>query len=393
MSNGGTVLVGNNEDYNLEGNIWFVPPSGNKNGRITFGFDNGWSQGGMNDKGLFFDWAATTQTAWEYSAEKITYMDHTVRGAYHICEMIMEECSSTEEAIEIFNRYNVPGLKSSHPMFVDQTGGSAIIEWGNNALAVQRKDKSYQVLTNFNLSNPSIGWFPCWRYNLVNKILEENIEPTVELFRTILDTVHQEGQYHTVYSNVYDVKNGDIYVYHKYNFDEVLKIHIQNELKKGSRTFKLFSLFSNIKMIYPEHKQMIRSNSLTFKWSGSGKMYELYYSTHLDFKDCQPIRVFNSVDAGFDNFIFFSLFFILFSMPHVVKIPRYFLCIVIIMGMILFSCEKNENILSGGSSSNGIFQYTVHALKSNSLYYWKICPMNSKELKTESVIKSFTTFN
>ncbi len=63
ISNEDIILVGNNEDYNLEANIWFIPPSDNKNGRVTFGWNNGWSQGGMNDKGLFFDWAATTETS------------------------------------------------------------------------------------------------------------------------------------------------------------------------------------------------------------------------------------------------------------------------------------------------------------------------------------------
>ena len=57
-TDGNTVLAGNNEDYiNTNSIIWFVAPEEGKLGRVYFGFDTFWPQGGMNEEGLFFDGA------------------------------------------------------------------------------------------------------------------------------------------------------------------------------------------------------------------------------------------------------------------------------------------------------------------------------------------------
>jgi tetratricopeptide (TPR) repeat protein len=54
------VLAGNNEDYiNPQTRVRFVPSEDGRLGRIYFGFDNLYLQGGMNERGLFFDGFAT----------------------------------------------------------------------------------------------------------------------------------------------------------------------------------------------------------------------------------------------------------------------------------------------------------------------------------------------
>lgn len=51
----GRVLVGNNEDFgNPRSRIWFVPAEKGRHGRVLLGFDDGFAQGGMNEKGLLF---------------------------------------------------------------------------------------------------------------------------------------------------------------------------------------------------------------------------------------------------------------------------------------------------------------------------------------------------
>ena len=56
----GRVLVGNNEDYsNPRTKIRFVPATPGSYGRIYVGFDDMWPQGGMNERGLWFDGFAT----------------------------------------------------------------------------------------------------------------------------------------------------------------------------------------------------------------------------------------------------------------------------------------------------------------------------------------------
>jgi hypothetical protein len=58
-SDGNKVLVGNNEDgFNTDAKMWFLPGEKGSHGAVFFGFDDAWVQGGMNDQGLFIDWAA-----------------------------------------------------------------------------------------------------------------------------------------------------------------------------------------------------------------------------------------------------------------------------------------------------------------------------------------------
>src|SRR5689334_1182001 len=62
-SDGKSVLVGNNEDYTPTINtfLWVRPQEPNKNGYIFWGFEEKYPEGGMNDKGLFYDVAALPQ--------------------------------------------------------------------------------------------------------------------------------------------------------------------------------------------------------------------------------------------------------------------------------------------------------------------------------------------
>ena len=68
---------------------------------------------------------------------------------------------------------------------------------------------------------------------------------TVEFIRSILNAVHQEGaSVNTVYSNIFDLKNGIIYLYHSHQFDEVVQINVSSELAKAPLKNRIEDLFS-----------------------------------------------------------------------------------------------------------------------------------------------------
>jgi hypothetical protein len=53
------ALFFNNEDWlNPKTRIWFVPAGDGYFGCAYVGFDDGYAQGGLNTKGLAFDWVA-----------------------------------------------------------------------------------------------------------------------------------------------------------------------------------------------------------------------------------------------------------------------------------------------------------------------------------------------
>ncbi|RPJ59804.1 MAG: hypothetical protein EHM23_12760 [Acidobacteria bacterium] len=233
-SNSRLVLVGNNEDYsNSSTKIWFVPAERGAFGRMYLGFDDFWPQGGMNEKGLWFDGFATSPVAARSSAEK---------PAFHgnIIDKAMAECSSVEEVVELFDRYNRRFLSRAVLMFADASGDSVVVEPD----AFVRKKGRFQVQTNFHQSAVPAGPYPCERFRIATETLEtagDNL--SVELFRRILAATHQEGNNPTLYSSIYDLRRRVMYLYHFHNFENVVEIDLGQELKKGRHSIDLPSMF------------------------------------------------------------------------------------------------------------------------------------------------------
>ncbi len=99
-ANSDIVLVGNNEDWSCpNGLVNFLPASEGKHGVVYFGHTTGWAQGGMNDQGLFYDYAATKRLTVTQSSHKPQL------HAYEIINRVMTECSTVDEALAVFDIY------------------------------------------------------------------------------------------------------------------------------------------------------------------------------------------------------------------------------------------------------------------------------------------------
>jgi hypothetical protein len=171
----------------------------------------------------------------------------------------MAECATVEEVINIFDRYNLQFMEKFMLMFADKTGASAIIEGD----VVIRKKGRYQVITNFYQSEVKDRNYPCERYKIAIEMLKKNSGISVKLFRQILAAVHAEGEYvNTLYSNIYDLKKGLVYLYHFHDFANEVVIDLNEELKKGKHTYDLPSLFprtyhaESFLSVYKKRKEM-----------------------------------------------------------------------------------------------------------------------------------------
>jgi hypothetical protein len=232
-SNGKIILAGNNEDWrNPFTKIWFLPAEDGKYGRIYFGYHDGVFQGGMNEQGLFYDGLATRPLKVTKSLDKAIYKGNLIDKA-------MAECATVEEVIKVFDQYNLEFMETFMLFFGDKTGNSIIIE-GDEII---RKKGKYQISTNFYQSRTKADEYPCDRYKIANEMFENAEQVSVDYFRRILAATHQEGRFPTQYSNIYDLKQGIVYIYHFHNFENVVRLDLQEELKKGKRSIDLPSLF------------------------------------------------------------------------------------------------------------------------------------------------------
>ena len=75
-------------------------------------------------------------------------------------------------------------------------------------------------------------------------MLTESDTATVAHFRDILEATHRDNVIaRTLYSNIYDLKKGLVYLYYLHNFDNQVVIDLSEELKKGHHYYDLPSLF------------------------------------------------------------------------------------------------------------------------------------------------------
>ena len=241
MADGERVLVGNNEDYYIpHTRVWFIPAETGSYGRVFFGYDNWYPQGGMNDQGLFFDGFSTNPLEVERSKEKPKF-----RGRF--LETMMATCATVKEAVGFFGRHNLEFMRTFQIFVADKTGDAAVVE-GDEII---RKHGSFQVVTNFYVSKVNENRRPCeWhrrsclRYKRAQNMLAESDTASVALFRKILDATHQHNVFsRTLYSNIYDLKNGIVYLYYLHNFENEVVIDLKKELEKGSHFFAIPVLF------------------------------------------------------------------------------------------------------------------------------------------------------
>jgi hypothetical protein len=223
-SNGTSVLVGNNEDDNNPFTVlWFVPSSGKGHGRLYVGYDDFQPQGGMNQKGLWFDAFAASPVQAKSSAGK--------PKPNKLIDRAMAECANVAQVIRLFDQYDRSFMEKAVLMFADASGDSVIIEPD----AMIRRSGAFQVQTNFHQSfdRPE---YDCPRFRTATEMLRSaGKRIDVHRFREILDATHSEVQYPTVYSNIYDLKRRVMYLYDFHNYRKSVRIDLESELRKGAR--------------------------------------------------------------------------------------------------------------------------------------------------------------
>jgi len=227
----GRVLAGNNEDWtDPDTKIWFVVEEGEtRYGRVYFGFGNWFPQGGMNEKGLFFDGLALggKQDAKPESRRKF---------AGNLIDEAMRTCATVDEVVALFEKWDF-GAGNAQLMFGDATGDSVVAE----RTTFHRKEGDFQVSTNFRLSRQTPEESGCHRYAAAARTLSESEEATLDVAR---DALRASQQRITVYSNVYDLATGDVYLWLNHDFEKVVRFNLLEELEKGSRKHELPAFFA-----------------------------------------------------------------------------------------------------------------------------------------------------
>ena len=212
------ALFCNNEDHpNPKTRIWFQPAGDGYYGAVYVGCDSGWAQGGLNTEGLAFDWVAGTKETWEPDPRL-----PNLRG--NPSQRMLETCATVDDAIAFFRTNREPGFSYARILVADRTGNSVIIGAKDGQLQVEKENQS----RGFGFGQRTL-----------DVALPERPEPTVANGFTILRDCRQGGDYTTKYSNIFDLKSGDVFLYFLPGCNDQVGLNLAVELKRGAHYYDL----------------------------------------------------------------------------------------------------------------------------------------------------------
>jgi penicillin V acylase-like amidase (Ntn superfamily) len=252
ISDNENILVGNNEDnfYNGDYFLKIFPPNTDTYGRVEFYnmvkrsfFFNLFKlpinniQGGMNEKGLFFDIAGTPQ-------DNIQIKNNPFQNALfqkNTLDMFLAKCKNIDESIIYLKNIKWGSvIPSFHMLIADNTGKSAVIEWTAGKMNVIEKKGVFQIITNYLITKP---WFPDgggWeREDIFFKHFDAsaiNIKNTISLLKSTSQKSETIG---TVYSNIYDIKKLTMTLFINANDSIMRTFNLIEEFKKGEKIYSI----------------------------------------------------------------------------------------------------------------------------------------------------------
>ncbi|MHC4241036.1 MAG: hypothetical protein ACYS3N_15040 [Planctomycetota bacterium] len=219
LSDAKWALFCNNEDFsNPVSRIWFIRPGDGFYDCAYIGFDNGWAQGGLNTAGLAFDWVVGYMEKWESSVGM-----KSVRG--NPSERMLETCATVKDAITFYRKHWEPGFSYAKILVADRTGASAFIGAKDGKLYVE-------------LAHQSQGFG--YGVRTLKKMLKKQPEPTVARGFEILSACVQKGHNATKYSNIFDLKTGEIFLFRRFSkWTKHVKLNLSLELEKGEHYYDI----------------------------------------------------------------------------------------------------------------------------------------------------------
>ncbi|MGB2567307.1 carcinine hydrolase/isopenicillin-N N-acyltransferase family protein [Micromonospora citrea] len=162
---------------------------------------------GMNERGLAVGLAAD-----DHATAKPVPGRPTV-GSVRILRLVLDRAATVDEAVAVFERHNLDfeGGPPLHYLLADAAGRSAVVEFVDGAMRVQRGEGRWQALTNVPVIGvPEAERRDDRRYGVLAAALERSgavVDAPAAL--RLLDEVRQG---HTRWSVTYELRSGEVRV-------------------------------------------------------------------------------------------------------------------------------------------------------------------------------------
>ncbi|MBT8296922.1 MAG: linear amide C-N hydrolase [Maribacter sp.] len=230
----GKIYAVNSEDYwlDVDAYIQIEPKSKKKFARLWYGWEN-FAQGGINEKGLFFDAA-------------VTPVQERIKGygnpKNNLGNKILANCSTVEEALMFLEKEKI-ALNKSHMMFGDKTGKAVVVEWVEGERKLHWIEDNKLIMTNYLLTDPEAGNFPCYRHKSIEERITEMEKSEEEINLLMVGNTfgqavqppreNEEGRVGgTVYTSFIDITDSKFFLSYKLSNENVIKLDLNIEFNK-----------------------------------------------------------------------------------------------------------------------------------------------------------------
>lgn len=234
----GKIFAASNEDYryDVKASIRIIPASKKELARLWYGWDD-FAQGGINEAGLFFDGAVSPE-------QDLEGMEKGPEG--NLGDDLLASCRTVEEVLLYLDMEGI-ALNNAHMMFGDRTGNAVVVEWLDGERKVVSMLEDRLVMTNFLLSDPSRGNYPCPRYEAIQdglnqveawkkpvdlKVLGNIMAGAVQLPRTD-EEGHTGGTLYTTFINISDMEFVLVY---KLDMNKITRLDLEEVFAEGKKT-------------------------------------------------------------------------------------------------------------------------------------------------------------
>ena len=181
---------------------------------------------GMNEQGLSIGMMAVPHADGGNDPRKTTL------GDLQVMRLLLDYARTVDEALALLDDYNIdfgdgPPI---HYLLADPSGAAAVVEFIDGQPHVIRNEQPWLVATNFLLDEekPIGAGSSCRRYNHVYSTLENaggKVSPTQAMH--LLQDVSQGGDYPTIWSAVYNMKDGTIQVVIRRDYSRVENFQLE----------------------------------------------------------------------------------------------------------------------------------------------------------------------
>lgn len=230
------VLIGNNEDNSPDTptHLWFHAPRHGEHGYVLWGGDLVQPEGGMNDRGVFFDAAALPHKLPLKRKAGLSDLN-----SYAVVP-VLSRAASVQEALNLLSRFNLVEQEKAQIFLADASGDYAVVH--ANYVLRKKAGESTFVLTNYALQDdPEVNQV-CWRRRTVQQEIQTKPVSLKTISKALQDSAQRDPGNATLYSEAVDLKRRQILLYVRQDFAHPVSLSLKRELGKGDHDLAMESL-------------------------------------------------------------------------------------------------------------------------------------------------------